>query len=71
MGIERQKLCVERRRRQSRGQEVEGGINATTSQQMIDDRSGGFGGGNCDGDGKCRAAAVAGFGDDNYDDTCQ
>ena len=29
---------------------------------------GGGGGGNCDGEGKCCAAAVAGFGDDNYDD---
>ena len=72
-GIERQRLRVERRRRQSRGQEVEArGVNATTRQQKRDYRgSSGSGGSNCDGDKKCRASAITGFGNDNYDDACQ
>ena len=72
-GIKRQRLRVERRRWQSRGQEVEvGGIDATTSRQKRNDRGGGGNGdGNCDGDGKCRAAAIAGFCDENYNNTCQ
>jgi hypothetical protein len=70
-GIERQRLRVERRRWQSRGQEVEaGGVDATTSRQKRDDCGGGSGG-NCDGDKKCRDSAITGFGNDNYDDACQ
>jgi hypothetical protein len=46
-----------------------GGVDATTSRRKRDDRGGGSG--NCDGDGKFRAAAVTGFGDKNYNDTCQ
>jgi hypothetical protein len=49
-----------------------GGIDATTSRQKRDNRSsGGSGGGNCDGNRKCCAAAVMGFGNDNYDNACQ
>ena len=70
--IDRQRLRAERQRWQSRGREVEaGGVDATTSQQKRDDRGGGGSAGNCDGNRKCHAAAVKGFGDDIYDNTCQ
>ena len=54
------------------GQGTRGGVvDTTTSRQTRDDREGGKGHGNCDGDEKCLAAAVAGFCDDDYDDNCQ
>ena len=70
-GIKKQRLRGERRRRQSRGREVEVvGFDATTSRKKRDDSSGGSGG-DCDGNGKCCAAAIAGFGNNNYDDAGQ
>ncbi len=45
-----------------------GGVEATTSRKKSDDCGGGAGDG--DGDGICRDAAVAEFGDDDYNNDC-
>jgi len=51
---------------------MRGGIvDTTTSQQTRDNRGSGEGHVNCDGDKKCPATAVAGFGDDDHNDNCQ
>ena len=51
------------------GQGTRGGVvDTTTSRQTRDDHSNGKGHGDCDGNEKCLAAAVTGFGDNDYDD---
>ena len=54
------------------GQGTRGGVvDVTTSQQTRDDRGGDEGHSNCDGDGKCLAATVTGFVDNDYDNDRQ
>ena len=54
------------------GQGTRGGVvYTTTSRQTRDNPGGDEGHGDCNGDEKCLAAAIAGFGDDDYDDNCQ
>ena len=51
------------------GQGTRGGVvDTTTSRQTRDDHGNGKGHGDCDGNEKCLAAAVTGFGDNDYDD---